>query len=111
MDKKKLADEEEDGVAEEVDEDVDGDIEVDEFYDDSSDYDFVEPDLSEDPYFITPLDEIDAYIYFATFIEQLHSSNLPLSATITEGVNADKRSLIEGIMTTAGINKTKLVPK
>ncbi|KAJ3330978.1 hypothetical protein HDU76_004378 [Blyttiomyces sp. JEL0837] len=59
--------------------------------------------LEEDPYFTTPLDEVDPYIVFTEVL-----STNPTVSALTAGLPAEKAALLNTIVTTAQQNKVKL---
>ncbi|KAJ3416698.1 hypothetical protein HDV05_000528 [Chytridiales sp. JEL 0842] len=87
----------------------DGDVsdeeeDLDDFFDDHPDYGaFIEGDLEEDPYFESPLDEINPYIHFAHIISSL-PSNHPIRPLITP----EQEICIHALIATAAQEQAKL---
>ncbi|KAJ3130765.1 hypothetical protein HK100_007539 [Physocladia obscura] len=65
--------------------------------------DFVDMGLEEDPYFETPLDDVDPYIEFARFLKQCPADHVLLTA-----VNVEQHAFLQNIVATAEANQRKL---
>ena len=65
---------------------------------------FIDEELEEDPYFTTPLDDLDPYIIFAQVISQLPSQH-----SLIQSIRPEQQAPLKAIMDQAEQNRSKVV--